>query len=135
MLFNGGDTCGLFSGAIMVTINSSSFSDHSLTDIQQQSGSPRRLPDILDHQIDFDNLVSATNCTAASDRLDCLRQTPFSTLQAAVNASPGLLDYQSMKQAWGPMVDGTLIPDNPMRLVKDGKYARVRSFPSLSDMS
>ena len=84
-----------------------------------------RLTDILDHQIYFDNLVGATNCTDASDRLDCLRQAPFSTLQAAVNASPGLLDYQSMRLTWGPMVDGSLIPDNPMRLVKSGKYARV----------
>jgi hypothetical protein len=86
-----------------------------------------RLPDILDHQVYFDDLVSATNCTDAPDRFECLKQVPFSALQKAVDESPGLFSYQSMKLAWTPMVDGTLIPRNPMQLVESGKFSRVSS--------
>jgi len=91
----------------------------------QQSGSPIRLPGVLDHQIYFDNLVASTNCTDARDRFECLRQAPFSALQSAVDASPGMFSYQSMRLAWMPMVDGDLIPRNPMQLVESGKIARV----------
>jgi acetylcholinesterase len=125
MLFDEGDTCGLFSGSIMVTIISS----HQVITLSylysQQSGSPMRLPDVLDQQVYFDGLVTATNCTDAPDRFQCLRQAPFSALQSAVDASPGLFSYQSMRLAWTPMVDGTLIPRNPMQLVESRKIARV----------
>jgi hypothetical protein len=91
----------------------------------QESGSPLRLPDVLDNQVYFDDLVSATNCTDAPDRFECLKQAPFSAIQRAVDESPGFLSYQSMRLAWTPMVDGTLIPRNPMQLVESGKFARV----------
>jgi hypothetical protein len=87
-----------------------------------------RLPDVLDNQVYFDNLVSATNCTDAPDRFECLKGVSFSDLQSAVDASPGLLSYQSMRLAWSPMVDGTLIPANPLQLVDSGKYAKVPPF-------
>jgi len=93
----------------------------------QESGSPMRLPDFSEQQVYFDNLVSATNCTNASDRFECLRYVPYPTLQSAVDASPGLLSYQSFRLAWTPVVDGTLIPRNPMQLVEAGKYAKVTS--------
>ena len=124
MLHDGGDTCGLFSGAIMVSIIFHQVIALSYV-YSQQSGSPKRLPDVLDQQVYFDNLVSATNCSDAQDRFDCLRQVPFSALQSAVDASPGMFSYQSMRLAWTPMVDGTFIPRNPLRLVESGKIARV----------
>jgi len=100
----------------------------------QQSGSPKRLPDVLDQQIYFDGLVAATNCTDATDRFKCLRQAPFSALQSAVDASPGMFSYQSMRLAWIPMVDGSLIPRNPMQLVESGKIARVSYAVQLSTL-
>jgi acetylcholinesterase len=83
------------------------------------------LPDVLDQQVHFDRLVTATNCTDTPDRFQCLRQVPFPALQSAVNESPGMFSYQSMKPAWFPMVDGTLIPRNPMQLVERKKIAKV----------
>ena len=84
-----------------------------------------RLPDVLEQQVYFDNLASATNCTDAPDRFECLRYAPYTALQRAVDASPSLTSYQSMRLAWMPVVDGTLIPRNPMQLVQSGNYARV----------
>ena len=84
-----------------------------------------RLPDVLEQQIYFDNLASATNCTDAPDRFECLKYAPYTALQRAVDASPALSSYQSMTLAWTPVVDGTLIPRNPMQLVESGKYAKV----------
>jgi hypothetical protein len=57
------------------------------------------LPDVLDQQVYFDSLVTATNCTYASDRFECLRQAPFSALQSAVDASPGMIllpEYETL---------------------------------------
>ena len=62
MLTNNGDTEGLFSGAVM------------------QSGFPLPLNNYTQLQSTYDALVNATNCTTASDTLDCLRQLPFETL-------------------------------------------------------
>jgi acetylcholinesterase len=80
---------------------------------------------VLEQQVYFDNLVSATNCTDAPDRFECLRYAPYPAVQSAVDASPGLGSYQSMRLAWTPVVDGTLIPRNPMQLVESGKYAKA----------
>jgi len=84
-----------------------------------------RLPDVLDQQVYFDNLASATNCTNAPDRFECLRYAPYPVLQSAVDASPAVTSFQSFRIAWSPVVDGTLIPRNPMQLVESGKYAKA----------
>ena len=76
MIANGGDNEGLFRGAFM------------------QSGSPIPVGDISHGQKYYDAIVSQTNCSGASDTLQCLRQLPFDTLKAAVDASPGLFSYQ-----------------------------------------
>jgi acetylcholinesterase len=80
MLINGGQTDGLFRGAIM------------------QSGSPPPIGDISHGQIYYDNLVSATNCTNAADKLQCLRLVPAEQLQSAVNASPSFFSNQVSSQ-------------------------------------
>lgn len=86
-----------------------------------------RLPEVLEQQVYFDNLVISTNCTNASDRFECLRETPYPALQSAIDASPGILSYQSFRLAWLPVIDGNLIPRNPMQLIESGKYAKVSS--------
>ena len=59
----------------------------------QESGFPMSLPDILDQQKYFGDLVDTTNCTRASDRLACLRAVPYAQLMAALTP-PGLFSYQ-----------------------------------------
>jgi len=78
----------------------------------------------LDQQKGFDALVSATNCTRASDRLACLRAVPYAQLKAALDLFPGLLS-SSGKVPWWPMVDGKLIQSDPLALIQSGKYAKV----------
>ena len=76
MLANGGNTEGLFRGAFM------------------QSGAPIPVGDITHGQQYYDAIVKQTGCSGA-DTLDCLRTVPYSSLKAAINKSPGILDYQA----------------------------------------
>jgi carboxylesterase type B len=75
MVVNGGNQEGLFRAAIM------------------QSGSPPILSDITDGQKHYDALVQETGCVGISDTLECLRQTPYEQLKAAVQKSPGLFEH------------------------------------------
>ena len=124
MLFEEGNTGGLFSAGIMVR-RLSTPRLVTISHLIQQSGSPARIPDVLEQQIYFDNLVSATNCTEAPDRFECLRQAPYPALRSAVDESPSMISYQSLNLAWSPVIDGTLIPRNPLQLLERGKYAKV----------
>ena len=76
MITNGGNTEGLFRGGIM------------------QSGSPLPVGDITHGQPYYDALVAKTGCAGAADTLVCLRGVPYTTLKAAVDASPGIFAYQ-----------------------------------------
>lgn len=73
----------------------------------------------------FDFLVNATNCTNANDRLACLRAAPYSQIIQAVNLGPSEICNPGMKLAWQPMVDGILIPRNPLKILQTGEYSRV----------
>jgi acetylcholinesterase len=88
-----------------------------------------KTPNVLEMQRYFDDLVNATNCTDAKDRLDCLRFAPYSQLIKAVNLEPNIFSYPSLEQAWQPMIDGNLIPRSPLQIVKSGAYARVSTRP------
>ncbi|CAA7262256.1 unnamed protein product [Cyclocybe aegerita] len=89
------------------------------------SGGPVVLPNIISQQQYFDSLVADTNCTTSVDRLKCLRDAPFDTLMAAINNTPDLFSYQSIRLAWQPMVDGDLIVRDPQISVKSGKFAKI----------
>ncbi|KIK61899.1 hypothetical protein GYMLUDRAFT_243065 [Collybiopsis luxurians FD-317 M1] len=107
MLANGGDPQGLFRAAFM------------------ESGSPISLGDITNGQKYYDQLVHATGCSESSDSLECLRSVPYPRLKAAVDATPNILEYQSLQLAWLPRVDGVFLSDNPQTLVKKGKVASI----------
>ncbi|KAK7050555.1 carboxylic ester hydrolase [Favolaschia claudopus] len=107
MLANGGNTEGLFRGAFM------------------ESGSPIPVGAIENGQKYYDQIVSQTGCSSASDTLACLRTVPFDKLKAAQDATPGIFSYQSLVLAWLPRADGTFLSDNPQRLVQQGKVANV----------
>lgn len=76
MVANNGNNDGLFRGAFM------------------QSGSPIPVGDIVEGQKHFDAFVSATGCSDAWDKLECLRGVPYANYSAALNASPGSNTYQ-----------------------------------------
>ncbi|KAI0767304.1 carotenoid ester lipase precursor [Fomes fomentarius] len=107
MVANGGNTEGLFRGAFM------------------QSGSPIPSGDLTNGQAEYDNLVSRTGCSGAADTLQCLRQVPFATLKKAVDSSPGIFAYQSLRLAWLPRSDGTFLTDHPQNLVQQGSIANI----------
>ena len=124
MVANNGNNEGLFRGAFM------------------ESGSPIPTGDITNGQPYFDAIVSETGCSAAADKLACLRTVPYANLTAAMNASPGSYSYQacralsglmlliltylqSLKLAWVPQVDGVFLTQNPQLLIAAGKVAGV----------
>ena len=107
-----------------------------------QSGSPIPTGDISHGQKYYDALVSQTGCSGASDTLECLRQLPFNTLKAAVDASPGLFAYQvrrsemtsrmmlirfiqSLSLAWLPRADGVFLKNGPQLLVSQGTVSNI----------
>ncbi|KAF9016577.1 alpha/beta-hydrolase [Hymenopellis radicata] len=107
MIINDGDAGGLFRGAFM------------------QSGSPLPVGDIENGQKDYDDIVDKTGCSGSSDTLACLRTVSYDVLKAAVDDSPFIFAYQSLRLAWLPRTDGVLLSDNPQRLVQQGKVANI----------
>ncbi|KAM5535616.1 hypothetical protein V8D89_010783 [Ganoderma adspersum] len=107
MLTNGGDTGGLFHGAFM------------------QSGAPIPVGDISRGQTEYDQLVQDTSCGNASDTLECLRALPYDTLKQAVDQSPGIISYESLRLSWLPRVDGRFLTDTPQNLVLQGSIAPI----------
>jgi len=49
-----------------------------------------------------------------------LRELPFATLKAGAEKHP-----DGIPLAWTPRVDGVFLQDNPLKLIKEGKVARV----------
>ena len=76
MLANGGNTEGLFHAAFM------------------NSGSPIPVGNLTEGQRYYDDLVEGTGCGNSSDTLQCLRESPYRVLKAAVDATPHDLSYQ-----------------------------------------
>ena len=76
MVTNGGNTEGLFRGAIM------------------ESGSPIPTGDISHGQTYYDSIVSQTGCSGSSDTLACLRTVPYAQLKAAVDSTPAIFATQ-----------------------------------------
>ncbi|OCH92486.1 alpha/beta-hydrolase [Obba rivulosa] len=103
MLTNGGNTEGLFSGAVM------------------QSGFPLPLNNFTQLQSTYDAYVSAANCTGTPDTLECLRQAPFETLISAMNTIPP----ETITEGWEVIVDDDFIPEQPTTLLMKGSVARV----------
>ncbi|KAJ6555000.1 carotenoid ester lipase precursor [Mycena vulgaris] len=107
MLANGGNTEGLFRAGFM------------------QSGSPIPVGPLENGQKFYDAIVKQTGCSGAADTLACLRTVPYASIKSAIDASPGILSYQSLMLTWLPREDGVFLTDNPQRLVQQGKVAPV----------
>ncbi|PPR05606.1 hypothetical protein CVT26_009127 [Gymnopilus dilepis] len=107
MLAFGGNTTNLFRGAFM------------------QSGSPVPVGNITGGQQYYDQLVNQTNCSSSNDTLTCLQNVQYDQLKAAVDQTPSYFSYQSLVLAWSPRADGIFLPDNPQRLLQQGKVATI----------
>ncbi|KAF8895235.1 carotenoid ester lipase precursor [Infundibulicybe gibba] len=107
MLSNGGNTEGLFRAAFM------------------ESGSPIPVGDITNGQQYYDAIVAQTGCSGSSDTLACLRTVPYAQLKAAINLSPSIFAYQSLRLAWLPRADGVFLTDAPQKLVQQGSVANI----------
>jgi para-nitrobenzyl esterase len=61
-------------------------------------------------------------CPSGPDQLACMRSKPVGDLNAAT-----VLDLNLSSQAahWSPVVDGVSIPDQPDKMVREGRYNRV----------
>ncbi|KAI2786228.1 hypothetical protein POX_g08610 [Penicillium oxalicum] len=55
-------------------------------------------------QASYDNLTAAVNCSGVPDTLQCLREVPFDTLNAALNGTDGNPAY-----SFTPVVDGDIM--------------------------
>ena len=75
MLYNGGNTEGLFRGAFM------------------QSGYPMSVGGLEQGQVYYDFVVQQVGCSTAADTLECLRTVPYDALRDAFIATPGPSSY------------------------------------------
>ena len=130
MITNGGNTEGLFHGAVM------------------QSGGPIPVGDIEHGQKYYDFMVDKTGCGRHEDKLDCLRKVPYSTYKKAMDASPSMFSYQvgayiariyyiwrihrltqALMLAWLPRVDGVFLKEQPQI---SAHYGRVANVPMIT---
>lgn len=79
MIANNGNTGGLFHGAIM----ESGFQTSLLS-----------MSDEVAEQNLFDFFAAEVGCSNAADVLECLRQAPFTQIQAGMDASLGIFSSQ-----------------------------------------
>ncbi|KAJ6469752.1 Alpha/Beta hydrolase protein [Mycena vitilis] len=90
-----------------------------------ESGAAASMPHITEGQPQYDHLVVATNCTDATDSLDCLRHAPFDTLMLAINQTPNIFSYSSLGNVWKPRVDGDFLKQDPFIALSRGLHAKV----------
>ncbi|KIK97314.1 hypothetical protein PAXRUDRAFT_766008 [Paxillus rubicundulus Ve08.2h10] len=104
-----GQLNGLFHGAVM----------------ESGSASPMRDIAFQEAQDNYDFIVAQTDCTSATDTLDCLRQAPYQSILDAVLQTTPLLSYQALNTSWEPLVDGVFFKQSARQSLKQGKYARI----------
>ncbi|UZJ57601.1 hypothetical protein CBS101457_006921 [Exobasidium rhododendri] len=107
LLLNDGDNEGLFRGAMMF------------------SGSPIRLSPQSRGQSQFDDAVSYCGCSAAADKLACLKVAPYACLHEWGQSQPNFISYNGMAFPFTPRPDGNILTASPYDLVSTGKIANV----------
>lgn len=113
-IINGGDNTykgkPLFRGAIM-----DSGSVVPATDVA--SARPQAI---------YDQIVSLTGCSAAPDKLACLRAVDYSTFLNAANSFPGLASYRSVDETYLPRPDdASNFYNEPQKAALNNAFARV----------
>lgn len=70
-------------------------------------------------QTAFDQIASQVGCGSSIDRLQCLRRTPFSTLNATMNGT------LSSTAGFGVVTDGDFVQDYGSLQLKRGQFTKV----------
>ena len=92
--------------------------------IIQSSYASTRWPTLADAEALGDRLASTLGCTDPSQVLACLRsKTPAQVLLAFPNGQQEFAE--TPRVAWGPVVDGLDIPDQPRILYESGAFNHV----------
>ena len=78
-------------------------------------------------EFQFDRFLAATNCSAASAPLVCVRALPIAAFQAAniLSPFPGAPPAPNPRWSFLPVVDGTLVADHMYALFAAGRFVRV----------
>ncbi|KAL4943045.1 hypothetical protein BDV06DRAFT_221650 [Aspergillus oleicola] len=66
----------------------------------------------------FESIVSQVGCDSAWDRIQCLREVPFLTLNATMNAS-------LESNTFGPTIDGDFIRTYGSKQLRNGQFVKV----------
>ena len=72
----------------------------------------------------YTELLQATNCSS----LACLRGLPSSAIQAANIATPFPGQQASPLFDYGPVVDGSIFPDRPLKLLRQGRFFKDKAM-------
>ena len=92
--------------------------------ISQSSTASTRWPTVADAEALGDRLAAAVGCTDPSQVLACMRSK--SRAEVLLAFPNGQQEFaQTPRVAWGPVVDGVDIPDQPRRLYERGAFNRV----------
>ncbi|MDP3236067.1 MAG: carboxylesterase family protein [Myxococcales bacterium] len=67
-------------------------------------------------------VVQTTGCAAAANQVDCLRAVSATSL-TAIESALGPLEKTGLR--YGPVIDGVVVPDHPMTLIRQGKQHGV----------
>jgi cholinesterase len=76
----------------------------------------------------FESVVTTLGCAGASDKLTCLRAVPYDTIYAAFNPA-----NNGSEPTLFPVIDGTLIPENPVKAIVAGQYLQVPTIIGTND--
>lgn len=71
-------------------------------------------------QASYDSIVTKVGCSNATDTLQCLRDTPFETLNSVLNGTDGNPQY-----SFWPVVDGDIIRDWGSMQLGNGEFVKV----------
>lgn len=107
MVLNDGNPEGLFHAAFMM------------------SGGPVKYEDYHRGQPFFDKYAEDIGCSAAADKIACIREAPYAKAYAAVQGQPNFLSYNSSLVPWYPRPDGTFLKDSPHRLIRTTGIADI----------
>ncbi|KAH8433636.1 putative triacylglycerol lipase [Aspergillus melleus] len=80
---------------------------------------------VKESQFAYNNLVIRTGCASEEDTLACLRNLDVGTLQSVNINTPLPKAQEAPLYMYGPVVDGTLVPDYTYRLFHKGKFIKV----------
>jgi para-nitrobenzyl esterase len=121
----GGQSAGAHSvGLHMVSPGSAGYFSRA---IMQSGYASTRWRTLADAQSVGNDFAAALGCTDPAQVLTCMRGATRNQVMLALAALPaGLQRFVDIPSiAWGPVVDGLDIPDQPRTLYEDGKFNRV----------